>query len=223
MRATEFIVNLKENLSRRGFLGGLGAIAAGSQLLKKPTPQPTTSTQPADTEPKYTLLSNRPEYELPLVKTAYSYGLKGPELAQFLGQAKHETWDFNRLTEKPHGKNYFARKYDPKYNPRIARILGNKFHGDGERYHGRGYIQLTGRHNYEQAGKALGLDLINDPDLAARPDIAAKIAIWYWNTRVKPKVDNFQDTRLVTKLINPGLHGLDKRHANFNNYLKVLG
>lgn len=43
----------------------------------------------------------------------------------------------------------------------------------------RDIIQLTGRDNYARAGKALGLDLVNHPELVERPDIAAKVAVWY--------------------------------------------
>lgn len=218
-----------DEISRRGFLGGLGAAMAGISSMDTPKqnePEQTTGTglrkPEVDTSPTYNLLSKNTDTELTLHKAARQSGLKGPELAQFLGQMKHETWDFNRLKEKPVGKNYFARKYDIKYNPRKAKVLGNKYPGDGERYHGRGYIQLTGRHNYEQAGKALGIDLLNNPDLASDPDLAAKIAVWYWNTRVKPYVKNFADTKSVTYKINPGLLGLDKRHENFKNYLSLL-
>lgn len=155
----------------------------------------------------------------PLVLAAQKAGYRGAELAQFFAQMEHESWDFERLKEVPQGKNYF-RKYDIKYNPRQAQSLGNTRPGDGQRYHGRGYIQLTGRSNYQMAGDALGIDLINKPELAAKPDIAAQIAVWYWNTRVKPYVKDFKDTAAVTKYINPRLNGLQDRQQNFSNYLQ---
>lgn len=160
--------------------------------------------------------------EVQLFKPRISKLMKGSELAQFLAQAKHETWNFSRLQEKPQPKvkDYFAKKYDVKHSPRTAKILGNKQVGDGAKYHGRGYIQLTGRDNYRMAGDALKINLLKQPELAARPDIAAKIALWYWNTRVKPGITSFDDTAAVTKKINSSLAGLEDRHANFIDYKK---
>ena len=188
----------------------------------KTAPVATAQAKPVPTkkpiEPEVMLPTN-PKAQ-PLVRAAQKAGYRGAELAQFLAQMEHESWDFERLREVPQGKNYF-RKYDIKYNPRQAQSLGNTKPGDGQRYHGRGYIQLTGRSNYQMAGDALNIDLINKPELAARPDIAAQIAVWYWNTRVKPNVRDFRDTATVTKYINPGLRGLQDRHANFSNYIKI--
>jgi putative chitinase len=172
----------------------------------------------------HSVLSNNPQNEITLLKTAKASGMKGTELAQFMAQTKHESWDFDRLKEKPQPgvKGYFSKKYDPKFAPRTAKILGNKHVGDGERYHGRGFIQLTGRDNYRMASDALGIDLLNKPELAARPDVAAKVAVWYWNTRVKPHVQNFNDTRAVTQKINPAAKGLENRHENFKDYMRII-
>jgi putative chitinase len=161
------------------------------------------------------------EIEKVLIATAKQSGIKGVELAQFLAQMAHESWDFKKMREVPQGKNYF-KKYDPKHAPKTAKILGNVKPGDGEKYKGRGFIQLTGRNNYKAASDYLNIDLINKPELAAKPDVAAKIALWYWNTRVKPNVDNWADTKQVTRKINPALKGLDDRHENFKEYLALL-
>lgn len=58
---------------------------------------------------------------------------------------------------------------------------GEPTSGDGWKFRGRGIIQLTGRAAYEEAGKALGVDLVVDPDRAALPEMAARIAGWFWN------------------------------------------
>lgn len=55
--------------------------------------------------------------------------------------------------------------------------LGNTQKGDGVRFRGRGFVQITGRANYGHWAKRLGIDLVKQPDLAARPDIAARIAV----------------------------------------------
>jgi predicted chitinase len=152
-----------------------------------------------------------------LLSVAKRAGLSGTELAAFMAQCAHESADFSSLVEI--GKRSSFKKYDPKFAPKLAKILGNRFAGDGERYRGRGFIQLTGRWNYRLAGEALGLPLEDQPELAARPDIAAKIAIWYWQTRVQSKVSNFHDVASVTKFINPGMHGLHDRRETFNAYM----
>jgi|688.fasta_scaffold68120_6 predicted chitinase len=207
-----------EDLSRRGFLGGLGAAALGvTDVAQAKLTQPT----PQKSEP-INLLSNHPQHEALLQRAAKAAGIKGIELAQFMAQTNHESWDFSRLKEKGMGKGYFAKKYDPKHSPKTAKILGNKNVGDGEKYHGRGFIQLTGRDNYRMAQTALNIPLLQQPELAERPDIAAKIAIWYWQTRVKPHINNFNDTKAVTQKINPAMRGLQDRHAKFMDYKNIL-
>jgi predicted chitinase len=239
MRSREFVSEawpLAIGTAAAGF-GGLQAYKQSQTPQQAPATAPIApvapvaapKTAPVDAPAKPTpakpaaeptvMLPTNPKAQ-PLVRAAQKAGYRGAELAQFLAQMEHESWDFERLREVPQGKNYF-RKYDIKYNPRQAQSLGNIRPGDGQRYHGRGYIQLTGRSNYQMAGDALGIDLINKPELAARPDVAAQIAVWYWNTRVKPNVRDFRDTATVTKYINPGLRGLQDRHANFSNYMKI--
>jgi predicted chitinase len=63
------------------------------------------------------------------------------------------------------------------------RDLGNTQPGDGPRYKGRGYLQLTGRANYRYYGQKLGVDLERNPDLALRPDVAARVLVAYWQDR----------------------------------------
>jgi putative chitinase len=155
-----------------------------------------------------------------LIKTATAAGIKGTELAAFLSQVAHESHDFKSMVE--YGGSLDFRKYDPKYAPRKAKILGNTKAGDGAKYKGRGYIQITGRYNYGIAGNAIGIDLVNNPKLAEKPSVAAKIAIWYWKLRVQPNVDDFSNVRDVTKPINPGLRGLEDRESNFDDYKTIV-
>jgi len=226
------LADVDEDMSRRGFLGALGGMAAaaagvdaeaGTKKPKIKSPSQQTIQQAKKLQAtKAASPTKDPQAEAMLYRTAKASGMKGSELAQFLAQTKHESWDHSRLQEKPVGdpERYFAKKYDPTLAPKTAKILGNKLRGDGAKYHGRGFIQLTGRDNYRMASEALGLDLINRPDLASKPEIAAKIAVWYWNTRVKPKVQNFDDTVAVTKTINNAMFGLEDRLANFIDYKK---
>lgn len=228
MRANEFV---SEDISRRGFLGGLAGAAATAGLKSSvPMQQPNVAKEPIAANTPVTKrkptpfkpLGKKPKLEIYVKTIAESSGIRGVELAQFLAQIKHETWDFTSLTEVSSGPKYFSKKYDPKYNPRIAKILGNLRIGDGEKFRGRGFVQLTGRDNYTRAQKALNIPLLNQPELAASPEIAAKIAVWFWNTRVKPSVTDFSDTAAVTRKINPALKGLENRHDNFIKYQSMF-
>lgn len=62
------------------------------------------------------------------------------------------------------------------------------------------------------------MDLVSNPELVEKPEIAARIAVWFWQNRVQPKVDDFENTRAVTKPINAGLKGLSSREEKFSAY-----
>jgi predicted chitinase len=241
MRAKEFIYeDLEEGWKDKiaGAAMAVGALGGHANVDAKPVQQidkpaitkqiqapqkvsPPALKAKAPQEPVDLLSYNQHEEEI-LHRAAKAAGIKGVELAQFMAQCAHESADFSRMKELG-GKKYLQKKYDPKHSPKTAKILGNTKMGDGERYHGRGYIQITGRDNYRMAGQALGLPLEKHPELAAKPEVAAKIAVWYWKTRVKPNVTNFNDTNAVTKYINPAMRGLKDRIASFKEYVRVLG
>jgi putative chitinase len=197
-----------------------GAAAAGAMAF---TPAPTNNTAPAAgpaVQPAAVQQSPASAAESALSRIAQAAGIKGVELAQFLAQCAHETGNFLHLEEL--GGNRYLAQYDPTVNPAKAKALGNTQAGDGAKYKGRGFIQITGKANYAKAGQALGIDLVNNPELAARPDVAAKVAVWYWQSRVQPRVQDFSDTRGVTKQINPGLKGLADRQSNFKDYQQQI-
>lgn len=154
--------------------------------------------------------------ELILKSVAAQANIVGDEWSAFMAQCAHETMGFLSLVE--FGTIAYFRKYDPRHSPSMAQTLGNTKPGDGARYRGRGYIQLTGRYNYRIAGQALNLPLEAHPELAAVPHIAAHIAVWYWNHRVRPNVQDFTNVRAVTRPINPKLRGLRDRKAKFKEY-----
>jgi putative chitinase len=192
-------------------------------VKQPPSISPAAQAAPMKVLPKVgnevVLLSDNPEAEAVLHNAAKAAGLKGSELAQFMAQTRHESWDFSKMKEVGNKKRF--AKYE---KPSMAKKLGNKRKGDGELFKGRGFIQLTGRDNYTRASEQLFGDdrLVKKPELAGRPDIAAKIALWYWKNQVKPNVSNFNDTKEVTKAINPGLSGLADRHNNFKEYMAKL-
>lgn len=165
-----------------------------------------------------------------LTQAAVAAGIKGEELAQFLAQTAHESHNFKSMVE--YGGSLDFKKYEPKFvkdkkgklvqvNPK-AKTLGNVKKGDGARYKGRGYIQLTGRYNYQKAGEALGLPLEAKPELVEKPEVAAKVAIWFWQNRVQPRVDDFYNTKAATKPINSGLKGLEDRKEKFIDFKTAM-
>ena len=96
-----------------------------------------------------------------------------------LATAAHETDRTMQPIRERGGEAYLERNYDiTGERPAKARELGNLSPGDGIRYAGRGYVQLTGKANYRRAGVRLGLDLVGRPDLALDPEIAARILVW---------------------------------------------
>lgn len=130
----------------------------------------------------------------------------------FLAQIGHESGGLRYLEELASGQAYEGRK-----------DLGNTEKGDGPRYKGRGLIQLTGRANYERAGRALGADFINSPELVATPFWATKVSGWYWKSRNLNYWSDRNDFRAVTRLINGGYNGWNDRIAYLNRAVNALG
>lgn len=124
-------------------------------------------------------------------------------MAYALAQFAHETGGWRWLRELG-GVAYF-KKYEGRQD------LGNTYPGDGARFRGRGYIQLTGRTNYAQAGFALSLNLIEHPAQLETPEIAAKVACWWWNNHGLNELADAGDFRKITKRINGGYNGMGDR------------
>jgi putative chitinase len=96
--------------------------------------------------------------------------------AYALATAWHETAFTMQPIKEYGGPRYFTEMYDVKgKRPTLARNNGNVNPGDGAKFFGRGYVQLTWRSNYRRAGVKIGVDLENTPDSALNPDVAAKI------------------------------------------------
>jgi putative chitinase len=123
-------------------------------------------------------------------------------IAHFLGQTCEESAGYRTTEEFASGKEYNGRK-----------DLGNTEPGDGPRFKGRGLLQLTGRLNYADYGKALGVDLVGDPTTAAQPALSLKIACEYWKRHNINADCDRDDARAVTKKVNGGLNGLSDRIA----------
>lgn len=156
---------------------------------------------------------------------AKAAGIVGVELAAFLAQCKVETASFTTLEEQPNAymPGYEPHPTDPSKSPPAAKAVGNTQPGDGERFKGRGYIQLSGRYNYTQFAKMSGIPVDKNPKILLDPNAAAKASIWFWKNKVKPVVSNIKDVTAVTRIVNGrALLGLKQRTANFQKYMKLL-
>jgi putative chitinase len=162
-------------------------------------------------------------------------------MSMFLAQCAHESMGFSRLVENLNyspgglmvifGRHFTAQEslefaHDEE---RIAnRVYGGRLgngsedSGDGFRYRGRGLIHVTGRDNYAQAGRAVGVDLVALPDLASMPLYAGLIAGWYWRSHGCNELADAGDYEAITKRINGGLNGWDDRQARLTNIERAL-
>uniref|UniRef100_A0AAU8GHX4 Endolysin n=2 Tax=unclassified Seunavirus TaxID=2494210 RepID=A0AAU8GHX4_9CAUD len=140
-------------------------------------------------------------------------------IAGFLSQIGVESAEFRYVREL--GNNSYFDKYDT--GP-IAERLGNtpQKDGDGAKYKGRGLIQITGLANYKACGKALGLDLVNHPELLEQPEYAVASAGWYWNMRNINAACDADDIVKITKLVNGGTNHLAERTAYYKKAKSVL-
>ncbi len=93
--------------------------------------------------------------------------------------------------------------------------MGNTSPGDGYRYRGRGPIQLTGKANYRAASLALHVDILNDPDKAATPEIGFRIAAWFWKTHMLNELADADKFIEISRRINGGTNGLENRQARW--------
>lgn len=88
--------------------------------------------------------------------------------------------------------------------------------GEGWKFRGRGLKQLTGKDNYTRCGAALGVDLVDNPDLLLEPLYAARSAGWFWKSNNLSAFADVGDIRGMTKKINGGFIGLEQRQALYD-------
>ncbi|MFC3654782.1 peptidoglycan-binding protein [Xanthomonas hyacinthi] len=184
-----------------------------------------------------------------LLGDAYAAGISNPgELANFMAQVGHESGGLNRLEESfrytkgswqitanvrsalREGPEALESARLEALNGRPERLaelmyggrMGNDEPGDGLRYHGRGYIQLTGKDQYRAAGEALELDLVNHPELAAQPENASRIATWYWQQNVPTAArDSAREAGAAINGSDPP-NGLQDRENRFDRWERDL-
>lgn len=122
--------------------------------------------------------------------------------AHFFAQLGHESDSFKAMEEYATGSGYEGRA-----------DLGNVNAGDGRRFKGRGPIQLTGRANYRDYGRRLGIDLESHPEIAALPSIGMLTACTYWRVKALNVLADRDDVEAITRRINGGTNGLEDRKA----------
>ena len=178
--------------------------------------------------------------------TAAKFEINTPlRLAHFLSQCGHESGQFRVVNENlNYGakgllgifKKYFptedkAKMYERKPE-KIANLVyasrmgnGPESSGDGYKYRGRGYIQLTGKDNYTSFGKSIGENIAATPDLVAT-QYPLLSAAWFFNKNGLHKLADKGATpevvTMVTKRVNGGTIGLADRLKHFKEYYELL-
>lgn len=144
-------------------------------------------------------------------------------VAYSLGTIAAETAGFVPITELPSRYNTLLGG-EPYSAYEMRGALGNSQRGDGARFPGRGYIQLTGRANYAKYGERIGVDLLADPDAANDPQTAANLLALFIADKEARIVAALSDGDMARarKAVNGGTHGLDRFTAAYNAILRVL-
>ncbi|MGQ8916067.1 glycoside hydrolase family 19 protein [Pseudomonas lundensis] len=140
-------------------------------------------------------------------------------VAAFIAQIGHESGQLRYVCEL--GSDQYLSKYD---TGSLAKRLGNtpEADGDGQKYRGRGLIQITGRANYITCGEALALDLVNHPELLEKPQHACMSAAWFWASRGLNTLADTGQFDKITQRINGGQNGAADRQALYARALRVL-
>jgi putative chitinase len=177
-----------------------------------------------------------------LPETMDRFNINSPlRVCHFLAQCAHESWNFSAVREnlnystdallKTFPRHFrdrqeaesFARQPERIANKVYANRIGNgpPESGDGWRFRGRGFIQLTGRANYTDFNRFVSDNVIENPDLvAARYPLLS--AAWFWNSRNLNKIADVGSSdevvTRITRIVNGGTNGLADRLRHFKKY-----
>lgn len=135
--------------------------------------------------------------------------------AAFLAQIGHESGQLKWVKEI-WGPTQAQSRYEGRKD------LGNTEPGDGKRFLGRGLLQVTGRENYRKAGAALGVPLLDKPELLELPEWATTSAAWWWANHGLNDLADAGEFEQITRRINGGLNGQAERLALWERAKKVL-
>lgn len=125
----------------------------------------------------------------------------------------------------PEQAKEFARKPEKIANRVYANRMGNgdECSGDGWKYRGAGFIQITGRNNYEALSKYTSIDYVNNPELLLNEADAIISALWFWKVNNINTLADKDDLIGVTKRINGGTNGLEDRRIKLSKWKRKLG
>jgi putative chitinase len=156
---------------------------------------------------------------IPLANAMLEFDINTPaRQASFLAQVGHESGQLRYVRELASGEAYDTGD--------LAKRLGNTpaKDGDGERFKGRGLIQITGRANYKACSLALFGDerLLDQPELLEQPVNACRSAGWFWKTHGLNELADKGDQVAVTRRVNGGINGLADRLALYKAAQEVF-
>lgn len=136
--------------------------------------------------------------------------------AHYLAQIAHESMEFRYTEEIASGA-----KYD---TGALAVKLGNTpaKDGDGQKYKGRGLMQLTGKYNYTEYKKFCGFDVLKHPELLAKPVGAIRSSMWIWRKKNLNYYADIDALLTITKLINGGTNGYSERKKYYNRARRAI-
>lgn len=140
--------------------------------------------------------------------------------AAFLSQIAEESEEL-LYTKELWGPTEDQKEYEPPSAKATA--LGNTQVGDGFKFRGRGLIQITGRANYVSMGAYMHIDCVTRPELLETPQYAALSAAYYWLKHNINNMADIGDLQNVTRLVNGGLNGYDRRLAYYDLAKQALG
>jgi putative chitinase len=140
--------------------------------------------------------------------------------AAFLAFIADRSDEFKDIEEK-WGPTPSQKIYDPPNN--MAKVIGNIEPGDGERFKGRGPLQIMGRRLYTEAAEALKVNLVERPELMATPEIGSRAAAWLWEVRGYNKLADQENIRSIGRQLNaPPPPGLERRLKYYELAKKVF-
>jgi putative chitinase len=153
-----------------------------------------------------------------LNQTLIKYEINTPKrICHFLAQVIHESGTF-RYTVELWGPTPAQKRYDTRVDLGNTPALDN----DGFKYRGRGWIQVTGKFNYQLASKEFGYDFVKDPDKLSHFPFAALTAGWFWKKKKLNTLADGDQITNITKVINGGFNGLDDRKLWWAKARKVM-
>ena len=183
------------------------------------------------------------EYAAAISAACQEFQIDTPlRLASFLAQIGHESGNLKYFRENTNYTSdgmmvvfpqHFTYKNAKEYHRKPEKIAnrvyanrmgnGDEASGDGWRYRGRGFIQLTGKNNYEACGTGIGVDLIANPEYLETVEGASRSAAWFWKSRGLNDLADVYNMRAITLKINGGYNGFTDRMELYEITKTALG